>query len=411
MLAGERSLTLHYLSAEKFGLWTVIAQIAGYFALIDTGVSSSVGRLLIDHRKGRPSPEYGGIFWGGFLLLCLMALVVAAAGFCLLPFLPRLLRIDDALRPAFSVLAAIQIVITALSLPVRAVGQSVLSASRYDLIHLCLSASLLANLAALWAAFLLGAGIYAFAWAAAASLLVSAVLQLLAAISQHTLPGAGEHRLPTPGEWRPLLGFARDVVFLQVGNTLVFSTQAVIVGSTLGLTAAAAWAAGSKLFTLFLQVAGKVSEVAGPQMAEMHVADDRARLAATLRRILAFTVAAAGAGALLLMVGNSAFVSIWTGGKISWPYGASIFLGIWLVLSSTVNALTAHSVARKRIARIRYVFLLEGLCGTIVAWWVAPMGGLTGIAAVFAGACLSFSFRATVWNAWRTQALGGSPAA
>lgn len=404
-------LALHYLSAEKFGLWTVVLQIAGYFALIDTGVSSSVGRLLIDHRTERPSREYGAIFWGGFFVLCVMALVVAAAGLCLLPFLPHMLRIDDALQPTFSVLAAVQIVITALSLPVRAVGQSVLSASRYDLIHLCLSASLLSNLAALWVAFMLGAGIYAFVWAGAAGLVVSAVLQLLAAIVQGTLPETGEHRLPTPREWRPLLGFARDVVFLQVGNTLVFSTQTVIVGSTLGLTSAATWAAGSKLFTLFLQVAGKVSEVAGPQMAEMHVSDEGARLAATLRKILAFTVLTAGAGALLLVVGNSVFVFVWTGGKIDWPYGASAFLGLWLVLSATANALTAHAVAQKRITRLRYVFLLEGICGTAIAWWIAPVGGLTGITAVFAGTCLCFSFRATVWNAWRTRALQGAPAA
>lgn len=402
-------LALHYLSAEKFGLWTVVLQIAGYFALIDTGVSSSVGRLLIDHRKVRPSREYGAIFWGGFVVLCAMATVVAAVGLWLVPFLPDVLRIDDAMRPTFAVLAGVQIVITAFSLPVRVVGQSVLSASRYDLIHLCLSASLLANLAALWMAFLLGAGIYAFVWAGAAGLVVSAVLQVLVAVNQRTLPNRGEHCLPTRGEWRPLLGFARDVVFLQVGGTLVFSTQSVIVGSTLGLTAAATWAAGSKLFTLFLQVAGKVSEVAGPQMAEMHVAEDGGRLAATLRKILCFTVLTAGVGAIVLVAGNSIFVTVWTGGKISWPYTVSIFLAVWLVLSATANALTAHSVAQKRIAQLRYVFLLEGIVGTAAAWWIAPVGGIAGIAAVFACACLCFSFRVTVWHAVRTKALAVTP--
>jgi len=140
------------------------------------------------------------------------------------------------------------------------------------------------------------------------------------------------------------------------------------------------------------------------------VAEDRERLAATLRKILGFTVLTAGAGAVLLIAGNSIFVTVWTGGKISWPYTASVFLAAWLVFSATANALTAHSVAQKRITRLRYVFLLEGIVGTAVAWWIAPVGGITGIAAVFACACLCFSFRATVWHAVRTNALAGAGA-
>ena len=389
-------LALHFLPADEFGLWAVVFQVAGYFALADTGISSAIGRLLIDHRAARPSREYGAVFFGGLALLCGLSVLILAFGLALLPFIPDWLNIGVGLRAEFWVLAAVQIVVTAASLPIRSVGQSILSAARYDLLHACLSASILANLAALWIAFLAGAGVFAFVWAAGTGLLVSSISQLCVAWHLRSLPGHGEIAFPRGRQWRPMGAFAGDVIFVQFGNTLVFSTQTVIISSCLGLTAAATWAAGSKLFYLFLQLTGKVAEVAGPQMAEMHVAGNNDKLGHTLRRVLFITVGTASAAAVALLVGNSLFVKIWTSGKILWPSAANLPLAVWLVLASVAAALTTHALAAKRLARIRHVYLLEGVFGTALATWAAPSFGITGVAAAFALACLLFSFRATV---------------
>jgi O-antigen/teichoic acid export membrane protein len=391
-------LALHYLPAEEFGLWAVVFQVAGYFALADTGISSAIGRLLIDHRSERPSKAYGAVFFGGLAVLFGLSVVVLACGFALLPFLPVWLNIGGHLRTEFGILAAVQIVVTAASLPIRSVGQSILSAARYDLLHACLSASILANLAALWIAFVAGAGVFAFAWAALAGYLVSSISQFGVAWHLRTLPGHGEISFPRGGQWRPMGAFAGDVIFVQLGNTLVFSTQTVIVSSALGLTAAATWAAGSKLFYLFFQLAGKVAEVAGPQMAGMHVAGESGKLDRTIRRIVALTVGTASAAAVALVAGNSLFVKIWTGGKISWPSEANLPLAVWLVLASVAAALTSHALAAKRLARIRHVYLIEGVFGTALAAWVAPQFGIPGVAGAFALSCLLFSFRATVMH-------------
>jgi len=56
---------LHYLPAEEFGLWAVVFQIAGCFARADTGISSSIGRLLIDQRTDRSKRRYGAVFLAG----------------------------------------------------------------------------------------------------------------------------------------------------------------------------------------------------------------------------------------------------------------------------------------------------------------------------------------------------------
>src|SRR5260370_29360926 len=52
-------LALHYLTREEFGLWAVVGQITGYFALLDFGVGQSVSRILIDYKDDVNGGEYG----------------------------------------------------------------------------------------------------------------------------------------------------------------------------------------------------------------------------------------------------------------------------------------------------------------------------------------------------------------
>lgn len=389
-------LVLRYLSTEEYGLWAVVFQVGGYFSLVDAGISSSIGRLLIDHHTERPSRKYGAVFFGGLLILCVLAAIVTLLALAFLPFLPCWLGMGKNLQTPFLVLVLIQILIVAVNLPLRSVGQSILSTSRYDLLHYCLSGSLIANLAILWAALASGAGIYSIAWAGIGGLGVSIFTHFLAAGSLGCLPIRAEWALPSRGEWMPLIAFARDVVFVQVGNALVFSTQTVIISSTLGLAAAATWAAGSKMFFLLFQLTGKIAEVAGPRMAAMHVSGAHGRLEKTICAILAATVAAAMCGALFLVTINASFVQIWTGGKIVWPKTADLFLGLWLILASVAAALTARALAGKQLSHIRHIYLLEGIAGTLAAFCVAPHFGIPGVAASFAIACLLFSFRVTV---------------
>ena len=52
-------LALTFLPRAEFGLWALTSQIAGYLALMDLGMGSSVARILIDYKdernNGRPS--------------------------------------------------------------------------------------------------------------------------------------------------------------------------------------------------------------------------------------------------------------------------------------------------------------------------------------------------------------------
>src|SRR5438445_3724019 len=73
-------LAMRYLSNEEFGLWLVAAQVSTYLALIDFGMSASIGRILIDHKDERNGGAYGEVIKTGALILTIQGIVIAAVG-------------------------------------------------------------------------------------------------------------------------------------------------------------------------------------------------------------------------------------------------------------------------------------------------------------------------------------------
>src|SRR3954468_24543984 len=94
-------LALHYLSKERFGLWSLMSSITGYLSLIDLGMSGSVARLLIDHKDQRESGTYGSLIQTGWLVLAVQGIIIFMAGFGLAPPLSKALAIQSDLQIEF----------------------------------------------------------------------------------------------------------------------------------------------------------------------------------------------------------------------------------------------------------------------------------------------------------------------
>jgi O-antigen/teichoic acid export membrane protein len=73
-------LALHYLSTPEFGLWALVSQLGGYISLIDLGMSSSVARILIDHKDDRQTGAYGSVIKTGALVGVVQGVLILVAG-------------------------------------------------------------------------------------------------------------------------------------------------------------------------------------------------------------------------------------------------------------------------------------------------------------------------------------------
>ena len=62
-------MLLHYIrDNNEIGVWAVAIQVAGYFLLLDFGMSGSAGRLLMDHKDDKKSSNYGSMMKTGFVV-------------------------------------------------------------------------------------------------------------------------------------------------------------------------------------------------------------------------------------------------------------------------------------------------------------------------------------------------------
>jgi O-antigen/teichoic acid export membrane protein len=92
-------LALVYLSKAEFGLWALTLQIAGYIALIDLGMASSISRSLIEHKDDRASGRYGGIIQSGFLVCLAQGLISLIVGMSLVWFMGTWLKVPPDVSP------------------------------------------------------------------------------------------------------------------------------------------------------------------------------------------------------------------------------------------------------------------------------------------------------------------------
>src|ERR1041385_928748 len=128
-------LAMNYLSDSRFGLWGLMASIAGYLALIDLGMSGSVGRLLIDHKDDPARGTYGSLIKTGWLVLATQAAIILCVGYFLAPPLASLLHIEPALRPEFIGLMRWQTTALGLSFFLRIFSQILQAHQRIDLVN------------------------------------------------------------------------------------------------------------------------------------------------------------------------------------------------------------------------------------------------------------------------------------
>ena len=132
---GSVPLALNYLTTEEFGLWALITQVTAYLALIDLGMTASVGRALFDFKDDLASGDYGAVVQTGFLVLVVQGVLLFAVGMWLAPLLGRGLRIPAHLDQDFTRLFCWQCLIAAGGFAPKILGCLLVAQHRYDIVN------------------------------------------------------------------------------------------------------------------------------------------------------------------------------------------------------------------------------------------------------------------------------------
>src|SRR5579859_5773989 len=218
-------LANRFLDPDGFGLWATCMTITGYLTQLDLGMSSSLGRLLIDHKDNRGSGDYGSMIKTASLVFSIQAVIILLIGAGLSFVMPRLLGLHDPLDKQFTWLALGLTIITTAGFLTRIFSQVLFAHQRTDLGNYAQILSLLAGFAMLWWAFRQGWGVYGFLAASAVAWMCTSVLGFVACRQFGYWPLRGEWGSLSREKFRELFAYGMEVFLIGVGTQLIVSTQ------------------------------------------------------------------------------------------------------------------------------------------------------------------------------------------
>ena len=377
--AASIPLALHYLDKEQFGLWALAQQIAGYFMLLDLGVSSAVSRFIADRKDEVNSGSYGSLLLTGAIVFASQGLLIALVGAAFSFFAPVLFSIPPRLTADFTNVLIIITFLAGLSVVFRSLGAPLWAFQRMDLSYGLSSLSLVLSFITLWFGFHLGWGVYSFAIAGAPAVILYPIVTFWICRYNHYYPSAGFWGRPNWAYLRQIFLFGQDVLWITVGSQLVNASQIMVLSRMAGLDVAATFSVGTKLFNMVQLLTGKVIDSSGPALTEIFVRGDISRFNFRFAHVVSITAFIATIGAMGLMSGNTIFVSYWTSGSVQWSPTYDAILAGLLLATSITRCLILSFGLMQGYRPVRHIYFLEGCVFIAVAIPAASRFGIIGI--------------------------------
>jgi len=387
-------LALAYLSKEEFGLWAVVMQISGYIALVDFGMSASVGRILIDYKDRRADGSYGAMIQTGLLVGTVQGALVFVVGGGLTLVLGAMLGVPETLARDFRWLMIGQCAVLAFAFATRIFGQLTTAHQRYDIGNYTHSFLFAVNYGIMWVCFAAGVGVFSLLWAQAVTNLLAVTVMWLACVQLKLLPARGEWGRPNRRQFSEVFWFGRDIFFYTIGAQLITTSQTILLTRLIGLEMAGIWTVCTRAYQLLTQLIYRVFDYTTPALAEMMVRGEQELLRHRFKQIAVLSASLSVAAGMVFAVSNSAFVEVWTSGKMSWPQINDALLAIWLVISTVVHAHTGLVGQTKKLKFLRYLFFFEGATFVGLTFLTHQLGGVTAmlLTSIVCSLCFSFPY-------------------
>jgi O-antigen/teichoic acid export membrane protein len=372
-------LILHWLPKAEFGMWAMLVQWMGYIALIDLGMNSALARFLVDYKDRRGSGKYGALFKTSILVSLSQGFIIASVVTLGAPLLAKLMDIQTTYQATFINLIRIQGMIVAFKFCMNPLTILLYAHQRMDISSYKEIFSLVAGLGLLLFFLFAGHGIYSFIFANAITALLGPSYLLWACWRLALLPRGAEWGETSWRIFNEVFIYGRDVFLMGLGSQLVNASQTIVVSRVLGLESAAVWAVGTKMYNLVVLLLCRPYGAAIPGMSEMVARGETVRLQSRFKEIVVLTSSLGVFLGTAFALCNSAFVSVWTGGKIEWSSWNDALLGTWLFICSMQTTHCHFVSVTKQIGGMRYMYFLEGCCFVTSAVFVGHRWGIPGI--------------------------------
>jgi O-antigen/teichoic acid export membrane protein len=330
-------LTLHYLGAERFGLWMTISSLVALMAFADFGIANGVLNKVADAHGRDDRAAIRGAISSGLAILTAASAALAAAFGLVYAFVdwPAVFNVQTAQARAEAGPALAAFVLCyAATIPLVVVQRAQMGLQQGFLASLWQCAGSLCGLAAVLIAIHLQAGL---PWLVVA--LIGAPLLAAALNTAHFFARAQPGLRPSRGSvssdaCRAVASTGALFFFLQLAAAVAYASDNVIIAQLLGAEAVATYAVPEKLFALLSLIVAMSLGPLWPAYGEAISRGDSMWVRQTLKRSLTLALAVAGVGALVLVLFGDVLIRVWVQDAVTPAFGVLLALGVWKLVEA-----------------------------------------------------------------------------
>ena len=334
-------LTLSYLGNERFGLWMTVTSVVAMLTFADFGIGNGLLTLVAEASGRDDLDAIRRYISSGFAIL-----ISIAAGILLLFFSTAYPLIDwshvfnvhnaIAQQEAGPAIAAMAVCVAG-SVATLIVPRVQLALQHGFIYNLWVTIGLFASITAIWLVSINHGSVPLL------TLALSGVPQVTAAINGFIFFHKNRQYRPSwplvnKAAMRRILNTGLMFVLLQVGLSISFASDKLIIARLLGAEAVASYSLYERVFGVGVSLMMVMLTPIWPAYAEAWARNDKEWVKKTLRRSLSLSLGASTAFAVFIAVAGPLVVSLWTRKNVPVAPIVLYSLGIWCVIQCMVNA-------------------------------------------------------------------------
>jgi O-antigen/teichoic acid export membrane protein len=376
---------IHQLGDERYGIWTLIGLVTGYYGLLDLGTRGAVGFFVARARARDATLEISELTAAAVWFLAAAGGVVLLVGTAVLFLFPDMFRVAASVRTETLVALAIALGLTVLTLPLDVFAAIVNGCRRGEVITFTETAVRILVFVLIFALFWNGARLDVLALIHVVAKVIVWVVAFVTArrLEPHWSINLRFFRRARLGE---IMRYGLQTSVINVAGVIVQRIDAIVIAVVLGARMVTVYVIGQSLVTYLSQGVSAITLALTPFFADLHAKEDANQ---TRWLFFAGTRAASLATGLIgggLVSFGGPFIARWV--------GAHYVQGAWfdrsdsvllILLAATIPRLL-HSAAAQYLfgsnkqGYLARLFVIEGAANLALSLALVRPLGLAGVA-------------------------------
>jgi O-antigen/teichoic acid export membrane protein len=378
-------LTLHYLGAERYGMWMTISSVILMLGFADLGMGLGLLNSVSEahgHDDRQAAADYVS---SGFFMLSGMAIFILMLFAIAYPFVawPKIFNVKTPLAAleAGPVMAAF-LVCFVVNLPLGVVQRVQLAYQEGFLNSLWESVGKILGLLGLFLVIYLKAGLVWLVLAVAGAPCLARLLNSVILFGRQHPWLRPRRRYFNSGRARKIFTLGISFFVLNMLVKLTYSSDNLIIAQILGAKAVSQYAVPAQMFGFCIIIMNMVTSPLWPAYGEAMARGEIAWAAKTLSRTIVLVLFVVGVPSMLLVILGPWLLKLWVGTQISPSFPLLLGFGIWTLILSLGSSMSIFLNAAN-------IFRFQIICNTLALM-------LSLLAKIFL--CRSFGLSGVIWG-------------